>query len=345
MQAEVHAPMEPSEPKVPIDAQKIDKPMDQVQHPPTPEDPVEQETEVPEPMQVTIVTQQPKPVVPEQPLPQVLPMPIPMPLPDAIPKVPDQSIPFQGLINPRPLDIRLLGTLPGYDDDKDDKNQPEVSIRQPEKKMYRKSKKLFDEIQDEMTFRKHLPRQLEIKKFRESLKRKVIHDYDIPISIKELSVEYEKSPFFKDIYKYITIKGQTLRKLKTECEDYLVIDDVLFRIKIPKDKNLEPSLLLVIPESYVPTILYQYHDSLLTEYQGVNRMYLTLKDKFYANNLFNSIRKYVQSCHTCHIRSAKEPGYKDYHTRIPYDLRPMSKISADIKWMPLSNQLHFVCYM
>ena len=209
-------------------------------------------------------------------------MPRPMPLPDAIPKVPDQPIPFQGLINPRPLDIRLLGTLPGYDDDIDNKNQPEVTIRQPDKTMYRTSKKLFDEIQDEMIFRKHLPRQLEINKFLESLKRKVIHDYDIPISIKELSAEYEKSPFFMDIYKYITkrhipssIKGQALRKLKTECKDYLVTDDVLFRIKIPTDKHLDPSLLLVIPESYVPTILYQYHDSLLAGNQGVTRMHLT----------------------------------------------------------------------
>ena len=95
------------------------------------------------------------------------------------------------MINPRPFDIRLLDTLPGYDDDKYDKNQPEVSIRQPDKTMYRKSKKLFDEIQDEKIFRKHLPRQLEINKFLESLKRKVIHDYEIPISVKELSVEYE----------------------------------------------------------------------------------------------------------------------------------------------------------
>ena len=68
-------------------------------------------------------------------------------------------------------------------------SQPEVSIRQPDKTMYRKSRKLFDEIQDEMTFRKHLHRQLEINKCLESLKRKVIHDYDIPISIKKLSAE------------------------------------------------------------------------------------------------------------------------------------------------------------
>ena len=198
--------------------------MDQRNPPPTPEESVEQETEVPEePLQIPIVTQQPKPMVAEQPLPQVIPMPRPMPLPDAITKVPDQPIPFQGLINPRPLDIRLLGALPDYDDDKEDINQPEVSIRQPHKTMYRKSKKPFDEIQDEMIFRKHLPRQLEINKFLESLKRKVIHDYDIPISIKELSAECEKSAFFMDIYKYITkghipssIKGHALRKLKTE---------------------------------------------------------------------------------------------------------------------------------
>ena len=63
--------------------------------------------------------------------------------------------------------------------------------------MYRKYNKLFDEIQDKMIFGKYLPRQLEINKFLESLKRKVIHDYDIPISIKELSAEYEKYPFFR----------------------------------------------------------------------------------------------------------------------------------------------------
>ena len=132
----------------------------------------------------------------DQPLPQILPMPRPMPLPDTMPKVPDQPVPFQGLINPRPLDITLLGTLPHNDNDIDNEKQLEVTIRQPDKTMYRKSKELFDEIQDEMIFRKHLPRQLEINKFPESLKRKVIYDYDIPISIKESSVEYEKSPFF-----------------------------------------------------------------------------------------------------------------------------------------------------
>ena len=122
-----------------------------------------------------------------------------MPLPDTLPKVLDQSVQFQGLANPMPLDKRLLGTLPGYDNDIYDERQQEVAIRQHDKKMCRKSKKLFGKIQDEIIFRKHLPRQLEINKCLESFKGKVIHDYDIPISIKELGAEYEKSPFFKDI--------------------------------------------------------------------------------------------------------------------------------------------------
>ena len=112
----------------------------------------------------------------------------------------------------------------------------------------------------------------------------MIHDYDIQKSIKELSAVYEKSPFSKDIYKYIRkrhippqIKGHALKKLKTECEGYLVIDDVLFGIKVPEDRSIELSLRLVIQETYVPTILYQYHDSLLVGPQGVTRMYFTLR--------------------------------------------------------------------
>ena len=75
MQAEVHVPMEPPEPEVLIEAQKPDEPFDQMRYPPTPEDPVEQETEVPEPLQLPIVTPQVKQMVSEQALPQVLPMP------------------------------------------------------------------------------------------------------------------------------------------------------------------------------------------------------------------------------------------------------------------------------
>ena len=127
VQVVVHAPMEPPEPDVPTEDQMPDEALDQVGHPHIPEDSVEKQSEVPEPLQVPIVTPQSRPMVPEQPLPQVLPMPRLMPLPDMLPKVPDQPVPYQGLINPRPLDIRLLSILPGYDNDIDNENNQKYS--------------------------------------------------------------------------------------------------------------------------------------------------------------------------------------------------------------------------
>ena len=84
---------------------------------------------------------------------------------------------------------------------------------------------------------------------------------------------------------------------------------------------------------------------MLAGHQGITRMYLALKEEFNANSLLNSIRKYVKSCHTCHIRFAKEPHYKFHHTKIPDDFRPTSRISTYIKWMPLSNQgLNYILF-
>ena len=150
----------------------------------------------------------------------------------------------------------MLGTLPGYDNHIHDIKQLKVTILQPYKTLKRKSSKLFDEMQDEMIFRTLLPTQLDINK---SPKSKVIHECEIPISIKELNAAYEKSLFFKDIYNCITkgyvpsqITQDALKRLKMKCEDYLVMHDVLLRIEIAKAKHILPS---VIPETYVPTIL------------------------------------------------------------------------------------------
>ena len=68
---EYHAPMEQPEPGVPIESQIPDEALDQVGHPPTPKDPIQEETEVPEPQQLPIMPPQPKPMILEQPLPQV----------------------------------------------------------------------------------------------------------------------------------------------------------------------------------------------------------------------------------------------------------------------------------
>ena len=62
-------------------------------------------------------------------------------------------------------------------------------------------------------FRKHPPIQLGINKCLESLKAKVINDYDIPISIKELDAKCENSQFFKDVYNKLQ-KGLKYQRIK-----------------------------------------------------------------------------------------------------------------------------------
>ena len=77
------------EPDVPAKAQIPDEALNQVRHLPIPKDPVEKETEVPEPLHLPIVPPPPKAMVLEQPLSHVLPMSRQMQLLDTLPKSPN----------------------------------------------------------------------------------------------------------------------------------------------------------------------------------------------------------------------------------------------------------------
>ncbi len=134
--------------------------------------------------------------------------------------------------------------------------------------MYREPGKLFDKINDSDILRKHIPKQLELDKFLHKLKHRVLYDYEIPFSVKELAAEYPKSPLYRDVYNYIEkgflpaeIKGKLARQLRADVEDYVIMDGVLFKFKYSKDSKQDPTLRLVIPERLVSHVLYQYHDT------------------------------------------------------------------------------------
>ena len=116
VQVEVHASMEPPEPEVLIKPQAPYEPLDQIGHPPTPKNPIPEESGIHENFELNG-----KPVAPKlQQLPSTtktssfrtittsgLPLPRPMPLPDPVSRVPDKPVPFQRLVRPRPLGIRF----------------------------------------------------------------------------------------------------------------------------------------------------------------------------------------------------------------------------------------------
>ena len=103
-----------------------------------------------------------------------------------------------------------------------------------------KKRKFFKKIPKDTIFRRHIPKQVELDTFIDALKEKVIHDYNIPISVKALRAEYKRSPYFRDIVKYIrtgycSYTGKAQRLFKMLCEDYILMDDILFEIRYVKE--------------------------------------------------------------------------------------------------------------
>ena len=145
----------------------------------------------------------------------------------------------KGII-PIPLNVKLVGKLPSFELELDD-DQEKWMIHKADKN--RISKQLLDKVKINVDMvRRMLPKQVNLDKFLENLHHKVTHDYKIPLSVKELRTEYYNSPWFQDIYKYLKIgfcryTGHTGFVFKRSCEDYFLINDVLFKLKY--DSNLD----------------------------------------------------------------------------------------------------------
>ena len=249
----------------------------------------------------------------------------------------------------RPIEVELRGQLPGHD-------KPEIQedYRLPEPVLFNESKNLFSDLSDEQFVYKHLPNQAQLRKQLDQLKLKVLNGYNVPLQAKDLAQEQKIDPYFGPIYKYIStgqyphnkrFKRQQKESFKSECEDYILIDKVLFRII--SLKNGEILTQLCIPENYFPPLMYHYHDGVTASHQGVTRTYMTLREKFFAPYLFDNIRRYIQCCHHCQSRTDKDKDPDAEHVRIPYDFRPMSRVSIDIKHMPVSSEgyqyILFIC--
>ena len=114
-----------------------------------------------------------------------------------------------------PIDVTFRGELPVFDKGKEiNDHLPNKTINDDLKDT--KKRPLLDHIIDHNVLRAHIPKQVEIDKFLDVLKKKVIHDYTLPLSAKQLRAEYKNSPFFKDIHNYISkgtccFKGNALR--------------------------------------------------------------------------------------------------------------------------------------
>ena len=239
---------------------------------------------------------------------------------------------------PIPLNVKLVGKLPSFEVEFDE--QDKWMINEVDKNRVRKQ--LLNKIKIDVDMvRRLLPKQVNLNKFLENLEHKVIHDYKIPLSVKELRAEYYSSPWFQDIYKYLRTgfcryTGHAKFAFKKTCEEYFLINEILFKLKF--DSNMEEmTTVLCIPEKYVPIMLHQYHDEVLSGHPGVRKLTETISRRYYFHGLHTIVRQYVVSCLKCQSMKRKEENASIHYPRIPLDYRPMMRFSMDIKHMPPSK--------
>ena len=290
----------------------------------------------------TKIHEQPYPMNRQESYASRMRRPNPLLEPSSYPEVMGKQLPkYEGLLTPQPIEIELRGRLPSYDVDKAIEKYPFTMDIPSIEELKEKKRKLFKKIPEDTVFRKHIPKQIELDRFIHALKEKVIHDYNIPIHVKALRAEYKRSPYFRDIVKYIktgycSYVGKAQRLFKMLCEDYILMDDILFKIRYVKEQKGKPTLVLCVPEKYIPIILYQYHAPLLAGHPGIVTMYHMVRKKYYFPTMMPLIKQFVASCYECQSMKENQPIPKVHYPRIPLDTRMMVRVSMDIKEMPKS---------
>ena len=250
---------------------------------------------------------------------------------------------YDQILAPVNIDVTLKGQLPPFDMEKSFETIHTTAEQLPDlESLFREDKSLFKPGTEISLFMKHIPKQQELDKFVNHLKQRVIHDCNVPLTVKELKAEYHVDPYFKGIVKYLEkdycrYVGKVQTVFKMQCEDYVLVNGVLFRIRYDKADKGEPSLVLCIPEKCIPTVLYQYHTPLLGGHPGVIKLYDTIKQKYYFPGMFNLVREFVECCLECQSMKSKNDGSRIQCARIPLDTRTMARMSIDIKEMPQSE--------
>ena len=196
---------------------------------------------------------------------------------------------------------------------------------------------------------KYLPRLGYIDKILDIIKRKVLKGTHLPLTIKEIQASYLTSLFFKDLYRYLAQnilphKRHARQKVETLAKLFILLDSLLFKLVTILDKE---KALLAIPVICADKIIELYHTSLFMGHQGVIKTYLTISNKFFIPNLMHYLRSFLSACHICQLFRNDKPPSRQLETRINLNYRSISRLSMDLKVMPILQKGHryILCVM
>ena len=213
--------------------------------------------------------------------------------------------------------------------------RPDISyIQEPQE--------LKDLIDTTKLIQKYLPKQMDIDKILDIIKRKVLKGTHLPLMIKEIQAGYLTSPYFKDQYLFLSqnklpSKRSAIKKVEMLAKSFVFLDSLILKLVTTPDKE---AAVLAIPEICIDKIIALYHTSLFAGHQGVVKTYLTMKDKFFILNLMHYLRSFIKGCHVCQLSRSNKPPTRLLQPQIYLNYRPMSKLSMDLKVMPRSQKGH-----
>ena len=214
------------------------------------------------------------------------------------------------------------------------------TIQRLDKSFFQNPKRLEDFIDMGDLIHKFLPKQTNINKILHIIQRKVLKGTHLPVEIKEIQAGYLHSPYFREIYQYLSQNKLphsklAIKKLEALSEKYVLLDSLLFGIYPEKE-----TAVLAIQEACTDKIITLYHKSLFAGHQGVIKTYLTISDKFFIPNQIHYLRSYIKGCHICQLSRNEKSPTRHFQTRINPNYIPMSRLSMDLKVMSKSQKGH-----
>ena len=208
----------------------------------------------------------------------------------------------------------------------------------PDNSYMEEPQELTDLIDTTKLIQKYLPKQMDIDKILDIIKRKVLKGTHLPLAVKEIQAGYLTSPYFKDLYLFLSQnKLPSKRSAIKKVESFVLLDSLIFKLVTTADKE---AAVLAIPGVCVDKIIALYHTSLFAGHQGVVKTYLTMKDKFFIPNLMHYLRSFIKGCHACQLSRSHKPPTRQLQPRIYLNYRPLLKLSMDLKVMPRSQKGH-----
>ena len=123
------------------------------------------------------------------------------------------------------------------------------TFQRPDKSFFQYPRELGDLIDKGNFVHKYLPKEIDIDKILEVIQRKVLKGTHLPMEVKEIQAGYLCSPYFKELYLYLSqnklpSSKSAIRKLETLTEKYVLLESLLFKISSEKEATV-----LAIPET------------------------------------------------------------------------------------------------